>query len=206
MVRETECVQCDAPFATCVLGIHGGHCPTCSALGCMSHLFSLLGRRQPGAGAPRQSDVSTGVLLPPLQCWQAHCKCICSTQSGNMNMVAMVTSLPGRDSCFTCLSVCHANMCYPTEGDTTTCYLGNTWAHCYQCKGLFSHYHCSHVHTYATVTHCGVWLCFPLSAEKTAALSEGTCSTFCCQTEEVRMFTESFVQKGSWNGLWGVSL
>lgn len=101
------------------------------------------------------------------------------------------------------VSVCHANMCYPTEGDTTTCYLGNTWAHCYQCKGLFSHYHCSHVHTYTTITHCGVWLCFLLSAEKTAALSEGTCSTLCCQTEEVRMFIESFVQRGSWNGLWG---
>ena len=61
-------------FAAGFLGIHEGHCPTCSTRGCRGHLFSLLGRRQPDTGAPRQSDVSAGVLLPPLQCWQAHCK------------------------------------------------------------------------------------------------------------------------------------
>ena len=108
------------------------------------HLFSLLGRRQPDTGVPRQSDVSAGVLLPPLQCWQAYCK----------GIPAIHFSVSSHDTCmhyhgchgytlgeggwlfYKSVSVCHVSMCYPTEQGYNYCCLGNISAHL--CNGLFS--------------------------------------------------------------------
>ena len=136
---QRNCVQCDASFLPLVplVFMRATALPVALVVVWDMHLFSLLGRRQPDTGVPRQSDVSAGVLLLPLQCWQAYCK----------GIPAIHFSVSSHDTCmhyhgchgytlgeggwlfYKSVSVCHVSMCYPTEQGYNYCCLGNISAH-----------------------------------------------------------------------------
>ena len=156
---QRNCVQCDASFLPLVplVFMRATALPVALVVVWDMHLFSLLGRRQPDTGVPRQSDVSAGVLLPPLQCWQAYCKgipeihfsvsshdtcmhyhgCHGYTLVGGVIVLQVCFSLP----CQYVLSYwAGIQLLLPRQHLCTLTYVMDYLA-------VFPHYHCHHVHT-----------------------------------------------------------